>query len=301
MSNTSLDISVIIPAYNCAKSIDNALESVFAQSAIPREVIIVDDGSTDDTQQVIKKSKYAQLVTYVRQENAGPSRARNHAISLASSTWIAFLDADDLWVHQDKLRMQMELIDKHAEVVLVDSFATVDWHGEKEITISRLKKGKVFKQFLYSNVINATSSVLAKRTIVNEIGGFVDDLRFGEDRLLWAQLAKAGEVQTLPVVTVRKFNEEGNLTSRGDKNYRHRIDLVQRLLNLAQVSDDEVADIWFENVKDFLKLSFKVNDTSSFLKVFTDTTKHSKKQLWFSRYGVLALYAKTFQSFKPLV
>ncbi|MDO6838797.1 glycosyltransferase family 2 protein [Paraglaciecola chathamensis] len=301
MSSTPLDISVIIPAYNCAKSIENALESVFAQNTIPREVIIVDDGSTDGTQQVIAQSEYAARVTYVRQENAGPSKARNHAISLATSTWLAFLDADDLWVHKDKLRLQLELAVQHPEAVLIDSYATVDWHGEREITISRDKNGEVFQQFLYSNVINATSSVLAKRACVNEIGGFVDDLRFGEDRLLWAQLANAGEVHTLPVITVRKFNEEGNLTSKGDKNYHYRLDLVRRLLNLTNVSENELADIWFVNVQDFLRLSFKVNDTSSFLKVFTDTAKHSKKQLWFSKYGVLALYAKTFQTFKPLV
>ena len=203
----TVDVSVVIPAFNCAASIEKALASVFMQRALPNEVIIVDDGSTDDTQQVIANSEFAERVTYVKQQNSGPSKARNHAISLATSTWIAFLDADDLWVHQDKLRLQIELATKHIDAVLVDSYATVDWHGEREMTISRKKSGKVFQQFLYSNVINATSSVLAKRASILAIGGFVDDLRFGEDRLLWAQLAIAGEVHTLPIITVSKFNE----------------------------------------------------------------------------------------------
>tara|TARA_R110001583_G_scaffold116529_1_gene267304 strand:+ start:2146 stop:3051 length:906 start_codon:yes stop_codon:yes gene_type:complete len=301
MPHPSLDISVIIPAYNCAASIKNALASVFAQRVLPNEVIIVDDGSTDDTQQVIANSEYADRVTYVKQQNSGPSKARNHAISLATSTWVAFLDADDLWVHQDKLRLQMELASTHIDAVLIDSYATVDWHGEREVIVSRDKNGKVFQQFLYSNVINATSSVLAKRASIIAIGGFVDDLRFGEDRLLWAQLAKAGEVHTLPIITVSKFNEEGNLTSKGDKNYHYRIDLVERLVKLTSVSKKELDNIWLANFEDFLRVSFKANDTSSYLNMYKDLLSHIGNKLWFSKYGLLAVYAKVLSSFKPLV
>lgn len=296
-----VDVAVIIPAFNCSQSILNTLESIFTQSALPREVIIVDDGSTDNTQLVITKSRYAKQITYVRQQNAGPSKARNHAISLATSTWLAFLDADDLWVHKDKLRLQVELATKHENAVLIDSYATVDWHGERVITVNRDKQGQVFERFLYSNVINATSSVLAKRESVLSIGGFVDDLRFGEDRLLWAQLAQAGEVYTLPTITVSKFNDVGNLTSKGLTNYHYRVDLVERLLKLTNVDEKDLALIWLKNFEDFLRLSFKANDTFSFLTIFRDTFRHTGKKLWFSKYGVLAVYARVFSSFKPFV
>tara|TARA_R110001583_G_scaffold195466_1_gene373982 strand:- start:8091 stop:9014 length:924 start_codon:yes stop_codon:yes gene_type:complete len=296
-----VDVAVIIPAFNCSQSILKALESIFMQSSLPKEVIIVDDGSTDNTQQVISGSEYAKRITYVRQQNAGPSKARNHAISLATSTWLAFLDADDLWVHKDKLRLQIELASNHSDAVLIDSYATVDWHGERKVTISRNKNGKVFRRFLYSNVINATSSVLAKRASILAVGGFVDDLRFGEDRLLWAQLAKAGEVYTLPIITVSKFNDVGNLTSKGLTNYHYRVELVERLLKLTNVVEKDLAAIWLKNFEDFLRLSFKVNDTSSYLTIFQDTLRHTGKKLWFSKYGLLAVYARLFSSFKPFV
>ncbi len=306
ISNTStstkiVDVAVVIPAYNCSKSILKALESIFIQSELPKEVIIVDDGSKDDTQLVIQGSEYADRVTYVKQDNAGPSKARNHAISIATAEWLAFLDADDLWIDKDKLRLQMELADKHADAVLIDSYASIDWHGQREEIESRQKDGDVLKQFLYRNIINATSSVLAKREEIIDVGGFVDDLRFGEDRLLWAQLAKVGGVYTLPVVTVQKFNAIGNLTSKGDKNYHYRVDLVHRLLGFIDAPKAELADIWLTNVIDFFRLSFKANDPDTYLLIFNDTLKHKGATLWFSKFGFLALHAKLFNSFKPLL
>ncbi len=301
LNSELIDVAVIIPAYNCSQSILKALESIFMQSAQPKEVIIVDDGSKDDTQLVIQGSEYTDRVTYVKQDNAGPSKARNHAISIATAEWLAFLDADDLWIHKDKLRLQMELADKHADAVLIDSYASIDWHGQREEIESRQKDGDVLKQFLYSNIINATSSVLAKRDKIVEIGGFVDDLRFGEDRLLWAQLAKVGGVYTLPVVTVQKFNAIGNLTSKGDKNYHYRVDLVHRLLGFIEAPKAELADIWLTNVIDFFRLSFKANDPDTYLLIFNDTLKHKGATLWFSKFGFLALHAKLFNSFKPLL
>ncbi|MGY8898400.1 MAG: glycosyltransferase family 2 protein [Paraglaciecola sp.] len=295
------DIAVVIPAYNCSQSILKALESIFMQSTLPKEVIIVDDGSQDDTQGVVEGSEYASRVTYVKQTNAGPSKARNNAISLATCEWLAFLDADDLWVDKDKLRLQMELIDKHPDAVLIDTYASVDWHGQREETESRQKDGDVLKQFLYSNIINATSSVLAKREKIIEIGGFVDDLRFGEDRLLWAQLAKVGGVYTLPLVTVKKFNAIGNLTSKGDKNYHYRVDLVNRLLGFIDAPKSELADIWLTNVIDFFRLSFKANDPATYLLIFNDTLMRKGSRLWFTKYGALALYAKLFKSFNLLI
>ncbi|WP_417655708.1 glycosyltransferase family 2 protein [Pseudoalteromonas atlantica] len=301
MPNTFLDVSVIIPAYNCSQSILRALESIFMQSTLPKEVIIVDDGSQDETQAVVEGSEFASRVTYVKQSNGGPSKARNYAISLASCEWLAFLDADDLWVHKDKLRLQMELIDKHPDAVLIDTYASLDWHGQREETESRQKDGDVLKQFLYSNIINATSSVLAKREHVVEMGGFVDDLRFGEDRLLWAQLANRGGVYTLPVVTVKKYNAIGNLTSKGDKNYHYRVDLVNRLLGFIDAPKSELADIWLTNVIDFFRLSFKANDPATYLLIFNDTLKHKGAKLWLTKYGFLAFHAKVFNSFTALL
>lgn len=294
------DISIIIPAYNCAQTIIRALNSVFEQSDRAGEVIVVNDGSTDDTDTVIRNSIYFDKIIYHVQDNAGPSKARNKAISLATRAWCAFLDADDIWTDKSKLARQIDLVNAHPEATLIDSFARIDWHGQYVLTVDRIKNGHVFNDFLYANVINATSSVIAKTEIIKRIGGFDESIRFGEDRLLWAKLAKEGSVYTLPAITVFKVNEPGNLTSKGDKNYLHRVSLVHRLIELSTLTKNEIAKVWFYNVTEFFRLSFKVNDTESFIKVYADSFKRCGARLIFSRYSLLAIYGFLFRTFKPL-
>ena len=89
-------VSVIIPTYNSAGYIEEALESVFEQTLQDFEIIVVDDGSTDGTGEVLRK--YGDRIRYIYQENNGPASARNGGIRVARGEYIAFLDADDLWV-----------------------------------------------------------------------------------------------------------------------------------------------------------------------------------------------------------
>jgi glycosyltransferase involved in cell wall biosynthesis len=109
-------VSVVIPSYNSAHHISETLESVFSQSYRPHEIIVVDDGSTDDTRAVLEK--YSDRIIYVYQKNAGEPAARNTGIRRASGEFIAFLDADDLWL-PNKLTLQMDYFEKHPEVDLV--------------------------------------------------------------------------------------------------------------------------------------------------------------------------------------
>ncbi len=96
--NTTIDISVVVPTYNRGHLVARAIESVLAQEYAPREIVVVDDGSTDDTQ--ARVAPYVKKIRYVRQQNAGSSEARNRGVREASSTWIAFLDSDDVWLPQ---------------------------------------------------------------------------------------------------------------------------------------------------------------------------------------------------------
>lgn len=99
--------SVIIPVYNGARTVRRAIESVLAQSWPAHELIVVDDGSTDNTAETVKP--FGEAVRYVRQDNAGVSAARNHGARLSSGNWLAFLDADD-WYYSDRLRLHGEWI-----------------------------------------------------------------------------------------------------------------------------------------------------------------------------------------------
>jgi glycosyltransferase involved in cell wall biosynthesis len=109
-------ISVIIPVYNAERYLAEAVESVLAQTYRPLEVIVIDDGSTDSSAAIIKK--YALLVTYFYQPNAGSSAARNRGVRFSKGEYLAFLDADDLWV-EDKLELQMRAFQQNPQTEAV--------------------------------------------------------------------------------------------------------------------------------------------------------------------------------------
>lgn len=190
-------VSVVVPAYNCADYIGEALTSIFAQSYQPFEVIVVDDGSTDDTVGSVKKFP---RVTYVRQENGGPSRARNAGIQRASGPYVAFLDADDIWT-PDKLYEQVAIMESNREIGLVfgdmRNFLTRD-HVEPTMFEkygltaeyfggSQLVAGAVGK-LLGMNFI-ATGTVLTRKDVLETVGLFDEGLRRAEDWDLWVRIA----------------------------------------------------------------------------------------------------------------
>lgn len=114
LSQSALTISAVIPAYNSQACIVRAVESVLRQTRPVDEIIIVDDGSTDKTTEVVRS--FGEKVVLIRQQNAGASVARNTAIRAARNNWIAFLDADDEWI-PDKLHLQVEHLQRHPELV----------------------------------------------------------------------------------------------------------------------------------------------------------------------------------------
>lgn len=297
---TSRDIAVVIPAYNCEDSILDCLESIFAQSGKPGEVIVINDGSNDQTESQLMCSRYWQHIRYCRQENAGPAAARNKGISLTEKDWVAFLDADDRWIDEDKLLEQIILANRYPDASLIDTFAKVDWHGKHELIIQRQKQGDTFNQFLHKNAVNATSSVLAKKSLIDEVGGFVEQIKFGEDRLLWAELALKGGVYTVPKVTVLKINQVGNLTSKGQRNYHYRVALVKRLIAMTELSAAQQKVVWMVNLSEFLRLAYQANNSELFLEIFKDARRRTGLRVWISKYFPLAVYAKLFGSFVPL-
>ncbi len=130
-------VSVIIPTHNRAKFLMEALESVYSQTFKPFEIIVVDDGSTDNTRTALSKSEFN--VKYVYQKNSGPAAARNRGISEAKGEWIAFLDADDAWL-PGKLAMQLEFIRKNPDVAMVCG-KTLPWNSNAKDESGSLKKG----------------------------------------------------------------------------------------------------------------------------------------------------------------
>lgn len=175
-------VAVVIPAWNAAATIGAALESVAAQTRPPREVIVVDDGSTDDTAAIAARAG----VTVLRVPNGGAARARNLGIAAATSPWIAFLDADDTWV-PDKLERQAALFDRYS---LSYTDARIDLDGAS-VTVSSVApcpSGLILESLLLNNVIT-TSSVVVRRDVILDAGGFPEEQRAVHDWPLWLRIA----------------------------------------------------------------------------------------------------------------
>lgn len=215
-------ISVVIPAYNAAATIGQAIDSILTQTYPAHEVIVVDDGSGDGTGDAV--GAYGDRVIYVRQDNAGPSAARNRGVEVASGEWIAFLDADD-WYMPDRLRIHAEMIrDQPRLDFLVGSFDYVTPEGQlinpsiagTDFGRSLLERwgpqgrsaidGEGIGRFIADQFSDTRCLTLPRATFL-ELGGFPPDLRICEDVAfmlrLCARSRRAGVAcQSLAVYTV---------------------------------------------------------------------------------------------------
>jgi glycosyltransferase involved in cell wall biosynthesis len=179
-------VSVIIAAHNAAQFLGQAVDSALVQSCPPLEIIVVDDGSTDGTDRVARA--YGDRVTFLRQDNAGAASARNAGARRASGDWLAFLDADDVWL-PEKLERQLALSD--APLVYSDRFnigvldGLPDIHGKMQPPID----GDVFVALLIKGNVITTSSVMIRADVFRTLGGFDPGLMVAEDWDLWLRVA----------------------------------------------------------------------------------------------------------------
>lgn len=197
-------VSVIIPAYNCAKYITEAIESVLKQTYTDFEIVVVNDGSTDNTEEVLKEYIENGIVNYIYQKNKGVSAARNRGIISAKGDYIAFLDADDFW-EPEKIGQQVEAFQEYPGAGLsfsnyqkVDESKGIqqlgfcgrvdDWFNKHRVTPD-LAYGWLYRELLIGDCV-ITISVLVKRAVLEEIGLFDETFKIGEDYDLWLRIAQ---------------------------------------------------------------------------------------------------------------
>jgi glycosyltransferase involved in cell wall biosynthesis len=198
-------ISIIIPAYNCAEYLDECLESVFRQTRTDFEVIVVDDGSTDQTQSVLARWQ-GRVRCIALPANGGIANARNTALRTASGEFIALLDADDTW-SPAKLEKQMQVLEQAPGAGLVCSdFAILGTSGD--LTPSFFARsggyvsGRVFP-YLVRNCFVFTSTVILRRSILQRTGDFDTALNF-DDYSMWLKVAHHADIVVAPQVLVTK-------------------------------------------------------------------------------------------------
>ncbi|MBN1870656.1 MAG: glycosyltransferase family 2 protein, partial [Candidatus Omnitrophica bacterium] len=234
------NISVIIAAYNNASYLKEAINSVLNQTYKDFEVIVVDDGSTDNTRALVEsmQSVHPGMIQYIYQQNQGPAPARNAGIRAAQGKYIAFLDADDIWL-PDKLARQMECFQRDPETGFVycdnifvdENNSAIDNYVRK----IRLVEGDILLE-LFKDFFIITSGVILKKECVEKIGLFNEKLLVGEDYEYFLRLAgryKAG------VVKEKLFRRRVHANSLSRQDYL--LDAKNELLILSLYSRDNLS------------------------------------------------------------
>jgi glycosyltransferase involved in cell wall biosynthesis len=187
-----MSISVVIPAYNAARFIRETLESVLQQTLPADEVLVIDDGSTDDTASIAES--FGAPVRVIRRQNVKLAATRNFAVEEAKSDWIAFVDADDLW-QRNKLERQMEELARHPEADLCYTGRVLLLQQGETTRLGKVvhvPPAERIRKALYRNTTFLPSSVIVRRSTFLAIGGHDTNFKFVEDWDTWLRLLHAG-------------------------------------------------------------------------------------------------------------
>jgi glycosyltransferase involved in cell wall biosynthesis len=231
-------ISIIIPTYNSAQYLPEALNSALAQSYTPIEILVIDDGSTDNTARVM--SDYADATIYVRQPQSGPSKARNRGIEKAKGAYTAFLDADDIWLPQ-KLETQMRVLEQDPMAAMVYSRST-HFHDRTgkvlRVFPKEMHSGMLFDVLLAAPLL-LLSSVVVRTKILKELGGFDECLKTAEDTHLYLRIAHQHRIIGVPEVLVRRRIHDSNLSNQVDVNIG-TLSCLDRIVRLFPETDPKI-------------------------------------------------------------
>ena len=191
-------ISVIIPVYNGEKTIRETIDSVIKQTFDNFELIVINDGSTDSTLDIVNSIQDSRIKVF-SYDNAGQSASRNWGISLAKGEYISFIDADDLWT-PDKLESQLKALQENPQASV--AYSWTDWIDESGNLRDRgthiTENGYVYEQLLLNNFIANGSNVLIKSEAIKETGGFETSLIPAEDWDMWIRLASRYHFVAVP-------------------------------------------------------------------------------------------------------
>jgi glycosyltransferase involved in cell wall biosynthesis len=224
---TPTTVSVVIPVFNGARYLAEAIRSALAQSHRPIECIVVDDGSTDATPETVRE--FGRDVTYVRQERAGVSVARNHGTALARGNLIAFLDHDDAWL-PGKLERQLDLLSKSKLLVALCATTVVDDHGRVLGTKHLRARGDLLTGMLMfdgTETVSCSSTGVVRRDVLLACGGFDPALSTSADWDLLLRMLLDGPVAYIdePLVRYRVHNENMSRSVRlMEHDMRHAFD-----------------------------------------------------------------------------
>ena len=234
-------VSVIIPTHDRAAILSRAIESVLAQTLPPREIIVVDDGSTDGTEALLR-SAFPQ-VRCLRQENRGVSAARNAGIAAATGEWLAFLDSDDEWL-PGKLAAQREALESNPDCRLCHAEEIWIRNGKRVNAMRKHEKsgGNIYRRCLPLCVISP-SAVVIHRDLFRDYGGFDETLPACEDYDLWLRICAREPVAFVEQPQIVKYGGHADQLSRRHWGMdRFRVRALEKILEADVLGpEDELA------------------------------------------------------------
>jgi len=233
-----MKISVIIPTFNRKKTLGRAIQSVLNQSLSPFEILIIDDGSNDGTEEWVKEN--FQNIKYIYQNNHGVSSARNIGIENAYGDWIAFLDSDDEWL-PNKLDKQVKAIDSNPKMKF---FHTNEIWIRNGVRVNQMKKHKKYGGYIFEKCLDicriSPSSVLIKKEVFDNIGNFDESLRVCEDYDLWLRITSKYSVVFLDIPLIYKYGGHVDQLSKvNDGIESYRIQSLEKIIKSGFLSNEQ--------------------------------------------------------------
>lgn len=257
-------ISIIIPSYNSAHLIYDTLNSVLQSTLSDYEIIIINDGSTDNTHDVVTPYLADKRIKYIYQNNKGLAGARNTGINAANGEYLVFLDADDL-ILPDKLHVQSVYLHQHPEMDMVYSHS--QWFIEDDLNDTRpvqfpVYEGNVINQLIYGNFMHV-NSVMVRREKVIEAGLFDESLRELEDWDLWLRMVLRGSrVGFTPGIYSKVRIRKGSMTSNQKRMDTTMVRVLQKTIDSLDLNHP----IQIKAHHALLIYQLKAGDTRGYLK-----------------------------------
>lgn len=236
------EVSIVLPTYNRAEWIVKAIDSILSQEFSSWELLIINDGSTDETESKLKGYLGNPSIKLLNTSNRGVSAARNLGIEKSRGDLIAFIDSDDQWEPQ-KLSLQVQFLKKYPEVPLV--------HGEEiwirnGVRVNPMKKHKKSGGDVFADALKlcciSPSTVLLRRSLLNEVGYFREDFPVCEDYDLWLKITSQYQIGFIDEALITKFGGHEDQLSRKFKAMDYwRVLAIHDLLEKGHLSSEQIS------------------------------------------------------------
>ena len=231
-------VSVIIPTFNRGYCLEESIRSVLEQSFIDFELVVVDDGSTDNTSELVRRFPAVKLIRL--EKSRGVSFARNRGVVEAQGDWVGFLDSDDLW-EQGKLATQVKWIERHPDLQAVYTDEIWIRNGLRVNPMNKHRKysGDIFRYCLPLCIVSP-SSVLLRAKVLSEVGGFDESMPVCEDYDLWLRIAKRYPFHFIEEkLIVKRGGHEDQLSRKYWGMDRWRVYALEKLLKENRLDEEQ--------------------------------------------------------------